>query len=147
MLRILAHCGTRLPADKPRYLMGVGTPEDLVAGIGCGIDLFDCVMPTRNARNGWLFTRTGDLKIRNARYRDDERPLDPTCLCSTCARFSRAYVHHLQRVNEMLGAHLSTVHNLHYYLNLMAEARAAIDAGRYDGFRRAFATARASGID
>ena len=147
MLRILAHCGTRLPADKPRYLMGVGTPEDLVAGIGCGIDLFDCVMPTRNARNGWLFTRTGDLKIRNARYRDDERPLDPTCLCSTCARVSRAYVHHLQRVNEMLGAHLSTVHNLHYYLNLMAEARAAIDAGRYDGFRRAFATARASGID
>ncbi|MGE0803899.1 MAG: tRNA guanosine(34) transglycosylase Tgt [Lautropia sp.] len=147
MLRLLAHCGPRLPADKPRYLMGVGTPEDLLAGIANGIDLFDCVMPTRNARNGWLFTRHGDLKLRNARYRDDPRPLDPHCRCSTCARFSRAYLHHLQRVNEMLGAQLATVHNLHFYLALMAEARAAIAAGGYAAFRRTFEADRASGVD
>jgi queuine tRNA-ribosyltransferase len=147
MLRILAHCGNRLPADKPRYLMGVGTPEDLVAGIALGIDMFDCVMPTRNARNGWLFTRHGDLKIRNARYRDDDRPVDPGCCCGACRRFSRAYLHHLQRVNEMLGAHLATVHNLHYYLALMARARTAITAGRYGAFQAEFAQERASGLD
>ena len=147
MMRILAHCGTRLPADKPRYLMGVGTPEDLVAGIGMGIDMFDCVMPTRNARNGWLFTRRGDLKIRNARYRDDPGPVDPGCGCQACRRFSRAYLHHLQRVNEMLGAHLATVHNLHFYLNLMTEARAAIREGRFDRFREDFARDRAIGIE
>ncbi len=147
MMRILAHCGTRLPADKPRYLMGVGTPEDLVAGIGMGIDMFDCVMPTRNARNGWLFTRKGDLKIRNARYRDDERPLDADCGCKACRLFSRAYLHHLQRVNEMLGAHLATTHNLYFYLNLMKEARAAIAAGAFEAFRRDFARDRAIGIE
>ena len=146
-MRILAHCGTRLPPDKPRYLMGVGTPEDLVAGIGMGIDMFDCVMPTRNARNGWLFTRRGDLKIRNARYRDDPGPVDPGCGCQACRRFSRAYLHHLQRVNEMLGAHLATVHNLHFYLNLMTEARAAIREGRFDRFREDFARDRAIGIE
>ena len=129
MLRILDHVGHRLPADRPRYLMGVGTPEDLLDGIARGIDLFDCVMPTRNARNGWLFTRFGDLKIRNARWRDDERPLDPTCLCSTCRKHSRAYLHHLNRVGEMLGAHLATVHNLHFYLNLMDEASAGWTKG------------------
>jgi queuine tRNA-ribosyltransferase len=147
MMRILAHCGSRLPANKPRYLMGVGTPEDLVAGIAEGIDMFDCVLPTRNARNGWLFTRRGDLKIRNARYRDDERPIDSSCACKTCRLFSRAYLHHLQRVNEMLGAHLATVHNLHFYLALMQEARAAIIAGRFAGFRRTFAEDRAAGIE
>jgi queuine tRNA-ribosyltransferase len=147
MMRILAHCGGLLPASKPRYLMGVGTPEDLVAGIGYGIDLFDCVLPTRNARNGWLFTRQGDLKIRNARYRDDDRPIDSSCTCKTCRAFSRAYLHHLQRVNEMLGAHLATVHNLHFYLALMQEARAAIIDGRFAGFRHTFARDRATGIE
>jgi queuine tRNA-ribosyltransferase len=147
MMRILEHCGSRLPADKPRYLMGVGTPEDLVAGIGMGIDMFDCVLPTRNARNGWLFTRNGDLKIRNARYRDDDTPIDDACGCKTCRLFSRAYLHHLQRVNEMLGAHLATVHNLHYYLDLMAQARAAIAAGRFEAFRADFARGRAVGIE
>ncbi len=147
MMRILAHCGTRLPADKPRYLMGVGTPEDLVAGISMGIDMFDCVMPTRNARNGWLFTRTGDLKIRNARYRADERPLDPACGCTTCRGFSRAYLHHLQRVNEILGAHLATVHNLHFYLDLVGRAREAIVRGRYQAFQAEFLRERTAGID
>jgi queuine tRNA-ribosyltransferase len=147
MMRILSHCSTRLPADKPRYLMGVGTPEDIVAGIGMGIDMFDCVMPTRNARNGWLFTRSGDLKIRNARYRADERPLDPACACSTCRGFSRAYLHHLQRVNEILGAHLATVHNLHFYLDLVGRAREAIAAGRYAAFQADFLAERAAGID
>ena len=129
MMRILAHCGTRLPPDKPRYLMGVGTPEDLVAGIGMGIDMFDCVMPTRNARNGWLFTRRGDLKIRNARYRDDIAPLDELCACYTCRNFTRAYLYHLQKVNEILGARLNTLHNLHYYQDLMRDLRAAIAEG------------------
>jgi queuine tRNA-ribosyltransferase len=119
--------------------MGVGTPEDLVAGVLAGIDMFDCVLPTRNARNGWLFTRFGDLKIRNARYRNDTAPLDSTCGCYTCLNFSRAYLHHLQRVNEILGARLATVHNLHYYMELMAGLRAAIEAGtlpaRVDEFR------------
>ena len=127
--RILAHCAPRLPAERPRYLMGMGTPEDLIAGVRAGIDLFDCVMPTRNARNGWLFTRHGDVKIRNARYRADTGPLDPDCRCACCAQFSRAYLHHLQRANEILGARLNTIHNLHYYLGLMAELRAAIEAG------------------
>jgi queuine tRNA-ribosyltransferase len=147
MMRILSHCSTRLPVDKPRYLMGVGTPEDIVAGIGMGIDMFDCVMPTRNARNGWLFTSSGDLKIRNARYRADERPLDPACGCATCRGFSRAYLHHLQRVNEILGAHLATVHNLHFYLELVGRAREAIAAGRYQAFQAEFLRERASGID
>ena len=147
MLRILDHIGHRLPADRPRYLMGVGTPEDLLDGIARGIDMFDCVMPTRNARNGWLFTRFGDLKIRNARWRDDERPLDPTCQCSTCRHHSRAYLHHLQRVGEMLGAHLATVHNLHFYLDLMAQARQAIAKGRFAAFHAAFLKDRQRGLD
>ena len=103
MLRILAHTAPQMPADKPRYLMGVGTPEDLVAGVSAGIDMFDCVMPTRNARNGWLFTRFGDIKIRNARYKADTEPLDATCGCYACRNFTRAYLHHLHRVNEILG--------------------------------------------
>ena len=126
MKRVIAHTAPRLPADQPRYLMGVGTPEDIVEAVAAGIDMFDCVLPTRNARNGWLFTRYGDVKIRNARHRDDTRALDASCPCYTCAHFSRAYLHHLQKVNEILGARLNTVHNLHYYQTLMRELREAI---------------------
>lgn len=127
--RILLHTAPRLPAAKPRYLMGMGTPEDIIAAVGAGIDMFDCVLPTRNARNGWLFTRSGDVKIRNARYRDDMAPLDGQCACYTCRHFTRAYLYHLQKANEILGARLNTLHNLHYYQDLMRELRAAIEAG------------------
>jgi queuine tRNA-ribosyltransferase len=120
---------TPLPEDRPRYLMGMGTPEDLIEAVTAGIDLFDCVLPTRNARNGWLFTRHGDLKIRNARHRDDTSPLDADCACYTCRHFTRAYLHHLQKTNEILGARLNTLHNLHYYQQLMRTLRAAIEAG------------------
>ncbi len=145
MMRVLSHVGPRLPADKPHYLMGVGTPEDLVAGVANGIDMFDCVMPTRNARNGWLFTRFGDIKIKNARYKDDELPLDETCECYACRNFSRAYLHHLHRAGEILGARLNTIHNLHYYLQLMREMRAAIDAGQFQAFVVQFQAGRARG--
>jgi queuine tRNA-ribosyltransferase len=146
MLRIMAHTPQRLPAEKPRYLMGVGTPEDIVEGVACGVDLFDCVMPTRNARNGHLFTRFGDLKIRNARHKADERALDPTCACTACRSFSRAYLHHLERCGEMLAPMLASIHNLHYYLNLMREIRAALDAERFEEFRRRFKADRERGI-
>jgi queuine tRNA-ribosyltransferase len=136
--RILKFIGHQLPANKPRYLMGVGTPEDLVFSVGQGIDMFDCVMPTRNARNGWLFTRFGDLKLRNASYKNDERPLDPTCSCYSCKNFSRAYLHHLQKVNEILGAQLNTIHNIHYYLNLMSEIRVSIENGQFLEFTQQF---------
>ncbi len=145
MLRLLAHTAPRLPQAKPRYLMGVGTPEDLVAGIGAGIDMFDCVLPTRNARNGWLFTANGDIKIRNSRYKNDTSPLDADCACYTCRNFSRAYLHHLQRVNEITGARLNTIHNLHFYLDLMRRARAAIEAGRFGTFAQELASRRADG--
>jgi queuine tRNA-ribosyltransferase len=147
MLRILAHAAPRMPELRPRYLMGVGTPEDLVDGVSYGIDMFDCVMPTRNARNGWLFTRFGDLKLRNARYKADTRPLDETCPCYTCQRFSRAYLHHLHRVNEILGARLNTLHNIHYYQWLMAGLREAIGAGRLAAFRAEFMAERSRGVD
>lgn len=146
MLRLLRHTAPRLPADKPRYLMGVGTPEDLVDGVAAGIDLFDCVMPTRNARNGHLFTRYGDLRIRNARFKLDERPLDETCTCPTCRQFSRAYLHHLDRCGEMLYGMLATTHNLHYYLQLMREMRAALDAGTFDAFVARFRADRTRGV-
>ncbi len=181
MLRIMAHTPHRLPAHKPRYLMGVGTPEDLVEGVAQGVDMFDCVMPTRNARNGTLFTRYGDLKIRNARHKADAQPLDVTCTCYACAGsparesslsgnsssnasetqtasagaawaqggrggFSRAYLHHLDRCGEMLGPMLASVHNLHYYLNLMREVRDALDAGSFGAFRRQFKADRARGV-
>jgi queuine tRNA-ribosyltransferase len=146
MLRIMAHTPHRLPANKPRYLMGVGTPEDLVQGVADGVDMFDCVMPTRNARNGHLFTRFGDLKIRNARHKTDERPLDETCTCHTCQNFSRAYLHHLDRCGEMLGPMLTTIHNLHYYLNLMQEVRDALDAGRFAAFVQQFRADRGRGV-
>jgi queuine tRNA-ribosyltransferase len=131
-----------LPADRPRYLMGVGTPEDLVESVARGIDMFDCVMPTRHARNGYLFTRHGTVRIRNARHRDDTGPLDPDCECYTCRNYSRAYLRHLDRCNEMLGARLHTIHNLHYYLDLMAQMRAAIAAGRFASWRRGFYAVR-----
>ncbi|HUP30940.1 MAG TPA: tRNA guanosine(34) transglycosylase Tgt [Usitatibacter sp.] len=142
MARIVAHTAPRLPAASPRYLMGVGTPEDIVEAVAAGFDMFDCVMPTRNARNGWLFTRRGDVKIKNARHRSDTAPLDPECACYTCRNFSRAYLHHLHRANEILGARLNTIHNLHYYLELMRGLRSAIAARNLDTFRGAFRTSR-----
>jgi queuine tRNA-ribosyltransferase len=147
MQRILAHTAPQLPADQPRYLMGVGTPEDLVEAVAAGIDMFDCVLPTRNARNGWLFTRNGDIKIKNAAYRQDTRPLDPGCACYCCAHFTRAYLHHLHRVNEILGARLNTIHNLHYYFTLMRELRAAIAAGGLAEYTTAFRAQRAIGAE
>jgi len=147
MRRILAHTAPQLPADKPRYLMGVGTPEDLVEAVTTGIDMFDCVLPTRNARNGWLFTRHGDIKIKNAAHRHDTRPLDAGCGCYCCTHFTRAYLHHLHRVNEILGARLNTIHNLHYYLSLMGELRAAIAAGGLAEYAAAFREQRKIGAD
>jgi queuine tRNA-ribosyltransferase len=167
MLQIMAHTPHRLPAHKPRYLMGVGTPEDLVQGVADGVDMFDCVMPTRNARNGTVFTRFGDLKLRNARHKNDPQPLDTTCTCYACAGnpvgagpgaggvswdqggrggFSRAYLHHLDRCGEMLGPMLTTIHNLHCYLNLMREVRESLDAGQFSAFRAQFKTDRARGV-
>jgi queuine tRNA-ribosyltransferase len=142
MARIVAHTGPRLPREAPRYLMGVGTPEDIVEAVTRGFDMFDCVLPTRNARNGWLYTRLGDVKIKNARHREDAGPLDPACACYTCRNFSRAYLHHLHRANEILGARLNTIHNLHYYLDLMRELREAIAAGKLDPFRSLFCAER-----
>ena len=153
MRRIVARTPHRLPAHKPRYLMGVGTPEDLVEGVLAGVDMFDCVMPTRNARNGHLFTRFGDLKIRNARHKTDARPIDPTCGCHTCrgtapdgCGFSRAYLHHLDRCGEMLAPMLASIHNLHYYLNLMREVQEALNAGTFSAFVARFSADRARGV-
>jgi queuine tRNA-ribosyltransferase len=147
MLRVLTYTAPRLPDERPRYLMGVGTPEDLVAGVRAGIDMFDCVLPTRYARNGWLFSRLGDIRIRNARYRADTAPLDATCGCYTCRNFSRSYLQHLQRINEILGARLATIHNLYYYLTLMAELRSAIDSGTLDAYASRFASERRSMLE
>ena len=146
MQRIMAHTPHRLPTGKPRYLMGVGTPEDLVEGVAAGVDMFDCVMPTRNARNGHMFTRFGDLKIRNARYKSEDAPVDATCSFYTCQNFSRAYMHHLDRCGEMLGPMLSSIHNLHYYLNLMQEVRDALDAGKFAAFVLQFKQDRQRGV-
>ena len=134
MQRILAYTAPKLPVEQPRYLMGVGTPEDIVGAVAAGIDMFDCVLPTRNARNGWLYTRRGTLKLRNAQYRDDLRPPDEECACYTCRHFTRAYLHHLLRMNEILSARLNTWHNLHYYQTLMQGLRAAIEGGRLTDF-------------
>src|SRR5262249_38648430 len=147
MMRVLEHVGPRLPADKPHYLMGVGTPEDLVAGVANGVDMFDCVMPTRNARNGWLVTPFGDIKIKNTKYKNDQKPLDETCGCYACRNFSRAYLHHLHRSNEILGARLNTIHNLYYYLDLMRRIRAAIDEGQFQPFVARFQSERSRGTD
>lgn len=138
MYQVLKNVTSQMPKDKPRYLMGVGTPENLVTAVHYGVDMFDCVLPTRNARNGWLYTKTGVVKIRNARYEMDTRPIDEACECSTCKQFSRAYIKHLLKTNEILGARLATVHNLYFFLNLMATMRAAIRANKFCEFKRKF---------
>lgn len=134
MLRMLDEVPPLMPADKPRYVMGVGTPQDLVEAVRRGIDMFDCVMPTRNARNGHLFVRSGEIRIRNAQYRDDTRPLDDQCACYTCRNYSRAYLRHLDKCNEILGARLNTIHNLFYYQELMQALREAIGRGTLNSF-------------
>src|SRR5690606_23067730 len=138
MLRVLEHLAPEMPADKPRYLMGVGKPADLVEGVRRGVDMFDCVMPTRNARNSHLFTSEGVIKLRNAKYRSDTGPLDPLCDCYTCKNFSRSYLHHLDKCNEMLGAQLNTIHNLRYYQTLMAQMRQALSENTFDLFLQDF---------
>ncbi len=138
MQRILKHTAALLPTDKPRYLMGVGTPADIIHAVAQGIDMFDCVLPTRNARNGWLYTRNGIIKLRNSRYRLDTTPPDKQCNCYTCRHFTCAYLHHLQRTNEILGAQLNTIHNLHYYQQLMTEIRTAIETGQFEKYAREF---------
>ncbi|MDD9857961.1 MAG: tRNA guanosine(34) transglycosylase Tgt [Gammaproteobacteria bacterium] len=138
MLGVLQQVAARMPAAKPRYLMGVGTPRDLVDGAAAGIDLFDCVLPTRNARNGWLYTRDGVVKIRNAVHRRDPRPLDPACDCDACRHYSRAYLRHLYHSGEILGLRLGSLHNVHYYQRLMRRIREAIEEDRFDAFARDF---------
>jgi queuine tRNA-ribosyltransferase len=147
MIRVLRHTAPLLPKEKARYLMGVGTPEDLVEGVASGVDMFDCVLPSRNARNGWLFTRFGDLRLRNTRYKTDMRPIDSQCQCYACKNFSRSYVHHLQKVDEILGARLATIHNLHYFLELMSDMRVAIEQKQFAAFRTKFHENRARGVD
>jgi queuine tRNA-ribosyltransferase len=145
MQRILDHMGPRLPADRPRYLMGVGTPEDIVFAVSRGIDMFDCVMPTRNARHGLLFTWQGDLRIKNARFKADTGPIDPACGCYTCRHYSRAYLHHLQRAGEMLGARLNSIHNLYFYQDFTARLRAALEAGAFPSWAWEFLDGRRQG--
>lgn len=135
---VLEALESNLPHERPRYLMGVGTPTDIVEAVARGIDMFDCVMPTRNARNGHLFTSQGIVKVRNASHQSDTSPLDPDCSCYTCRNYSRAYLRHLDRCNEILGARLNTIHNLHYYLTLMTRIRAALEQGRFDAFLAGF---------
>lgn len=146
MFRMLSHVAPQMPTDRPRYLMGTGTPEDLVEAVRRGIDMFDCVLPTRNARNGWLFTHTGIVKIHNQRYRVDTGAVDPQCECYTCRHYSRAYLRHLHRHNEILGARLATLHNLHYYQQLMRDLQAAIGAKKLDDFVDKFYRMRGRGI-
>ncbi len=134
MVAVIESCAAMMPASKPRYLMGVGTPADIVHAVRHGIDMFDCVMPTRNARNAHLFTSAGLLRLRNSRYRNDTAPLDPDCSCYTCQNFSRAYLHHLDKCGEMLGSQLNTIHNLHFYQRLMSQLRGAIEQGRLSDF-------------
>ena len=138
MMEVLSYLPDHMPKDKPRYLMGVGTPLDLVEGVASGVDMFDCVMPSRNARNGYLFTSEGVVKIRNAKYKKDTGPLDPNCACSTCSNYSRSYLHHLQKTNEILGSRLNTLHNLFYYQELMQSMRSAIQANTFSTFRKSF---------
>ena len=134
MIKVLDHLAWKMPEDKPRYLMGVGKPEDLVEGVRRGVDMFDCVMPTRNARNCFLFTRTGVVKLRNAANKTDTNPIDSECTCYTCQNFSRAYLHHLDKCGEILGSQLNTIHNLHYYQELMAGLRTALEQGKLCAF-------------
>ena len=143
MMKVLDFLPEQMPTDKPRYLMGVGTPIDLVEGVAMGVDMFDCVMPSRNARNGYLFTSEGVVKIRNAKYKLDTAPLDPNCSCNTCKNYSRSYLHHLQKTNEILGSRLNTFHNLYYYQDLMRSIRKAIKSDTFDNFRQSFLAAQA----
>jgi queuine tRNA-ribosyltransferase len=136
-LAVLEHLTPAMPAGQPRYLMGVGTPADLVKAVARGVDMFDCVIPTRHARNGQLFTSEGALNIRNSRFQADTGPIDPRCDCYACRNYSRSYLRHLQQCNEILGARLATMHNLHYYLRLMARLRAAIEAGQFSAVAKA----------
>jgi len=145
MIAVLDYLQPRLPKDRPRYLMGVGTPADLLEGVRRGIDMFDCVMPTRNARNGFIFTSRGVLKLRNARHKTSTLPLDEDCDCYTCQHFSRAYLHHLDKCNEILGSQLNTIHNLRFYQNHMAGIRTAIEQGQLDLFAERFYARQAEG--
>jgi len=144
MMEVLSYLPEHMPTDKPRYLMGVGTPLDLVEGVASGVDMFDCVMPSRNARNGYLFTSEGVVKIRNAKYKKDTSPLDPNCGCSTCRNYSRSYLHHLQKTNEILGSRLNTLHNLFYYQRLMHSIRSAIKTNTFSSFRKFFLASQAN---
>jgi queuine tRNA-ribosyltransferase len=144
MMEVLSYLPDHMPKDKPRYLMGVGTPLDLVEGVASGVDMFDCVMPSRNARNGYLFTSEGVVKIRNAKYKKDTGPLDPNCACSTCSNYSRSYLHHLQKTNEILGSRLNTLHNLFYYQELMQSMRSAIQTNTFSTFRKSFLASQAN---
>lgn len=146
MRKIINHIAPKMPEDKPRYLMGVGTPEDIIEAIAQGIDMFDCVMPTRNARNGWLFTEFGDLKLKNTQYKNDTNPIDSHCECNTCQNYSRAYLHHLFRIGEMLGSRLNTIHNLFYYQKIVHDARSAIEIGSFETYRKIFHQNRQRGI-
>jgi queuine tRNA-ribosyltransferase len=143
MLEILSHTVIGMPGEKPRYLMGVGTPEDIVAAVRRGIDMFDCVLPTRNARNGYLFASTGSIRIRNAEHRESTQALDENCRCYTCRNYTRGYLHHLDKTNEILGARLNTLHNLYYYHSLMRGLREAIFSGNLDAFAADFYAKRA----
>jgi queuine tRNA-ribosyltransferase len=144
MMEVLSYLPDHMPKDKPRYLMGVGTPLDLVEGVASGVDMFDCVMPSRNARNGYLFTSEGVVKIRNAKYKKDTGPLDLNCACSTCSNYSRSYLHHLQKTNEILGSRLNTLHNLFYYQELMQSMRSAIQTNTFSTFRKSFLASQAN---
>ena len=143
MMKVLDFLPEQMPTDKPRYLMGVGTPLDLVEGVAMGVDMFDCVMPSRNARNGYLFTSEGVVKIRNAKYKIDTGPLDPNCSCNTCKNYSRSYLHHLQKTNEILGSRLNTFHNLFYYQDLMRSIRESLKSNTFDVFRENFLASQA----
>ena len=138
MAEVLNHIAPKMPLEKPRYLMGVGTPEDIVQAVLCGIDMFDCVMPTRNARNGHLFTSAGIIRIRNSKYKTDTNPIDANCKCYTCQHYSRSYLQHLDKCKEMLGARLNTLHNLYYYQQLMLSLRTAIEQGTLRSFAEEF---------
>jgi len=142
MQKIVNFIAPKMPIDAPRYLMGVGTPEDIIHAVEMGVDMFDCVMPTRNARNGWLFTRFGDIKIKNAKYKDDVNPLDSSCQCYTCKNFSRSYLHHLFRIGEMLGSRLNTIHNLYFYKQMMMEMRQSIEKKEFSSFKKSFLSDR-----
>lgn len=146
LYQILKFVSQKIPENFPKYLMGVGTPEDIINAVSNGIDMFDCVMPTRNARNGWLFTRYGNIKIKNSKYKNDLNSLDSTCACYTCQNFTRSYLHHLQTTKEINASILNTIHNLHFYLNMMKEIRESIDEKKFDIWKKSFLDTRSSNL-